>query len=973
MSTLKTLFPAKETGARLLMLAALLGLWFLAAAAHQRTAVAELGRSLTAVNSYKTAQVAAWRATHIREAERLSRHPFLGGIIAEEIAAPGSRRAQLHAWAKDYITQERYAAMAFLSAKNAVIAATPGYAAGTEKPFLEAFAKAAQGTPQLTDLYLAADGRPRMAMLSPLFAGGKTGGLPLCVLVTDIDPDAEFYPLLKAVPLLVTSAETLLVRKEGANTLYLNELDFRKNSALKLTLPLSDARLPAAAALRGRTGFFEGVDYRGVKVFSAIAYIEDPKWAVVTKIDRDKLLAPVKTREYFWLALLLLAAGLVYAVLWATSAARRRAEAAALEKTRQLLAEAEKTGRIGGWEIDAETLAQTWTDEMFRILEMDLGKGAPKVPQGMNILAPGSLAQAELAVRRALEAGEPYDQEWEIITAKGNKRWVHAVARIQREQGKVRRVAGSFQDVTERKLAEEALRASEERARTLYETLTEGIVYQSADGAIIAMNPAAEKILGKSPADFLGKSSVSVEHDCVREDGSLFPGEQHPVMTTLRTGKEVTGVVMGVFNPRENRRRWIEISAVPLFRPGEQLPYQAYTVFSDITERKLAEEKLRESEARFQQLFGTMEEGFATHEIICDAEGRPMDYRFLDMNPAFERLTGLKKEDLIGRTVLEVMPATEKAWIENYGRVALGGEPMHFESGSVSLGKVFAVSAFSPRKGQFAVSFHDITERKLAELEMNRLNRELAAQKEDMENFLHITTHDLRGPLINIQGFSQELDNYYKELREALVHAPRPGEPKSRTFELMSESIPQALSIIGSSVTRMGEMLNVLLKMSRLGRMPLRCEPVDMNAALKMVLTSLAYQLERAGGAVTAGPLPPCTGDPGIISQLFSNLLDNAIKYRNRDRQLEITVSGERKDEKTALYTVSDNGLGIKEAELEKIWRLFYRGHSRQPGVEKGEGIGLTMIKRMVERSGGSIRVESKEGAGTKFFVELPA
>ncbi len=840
MFTLKTFFPAgkspaKEAGILLLILAALLGLWFVSAAAHRRTAMAEIARNLTAVNSYKAAQMAAWLDAHGREAARLSRHPFMGGIIQEEIAAPGSRRAQLISWSKDYIKKERYSAMAFLSVKNAVIAATPGYSPGTEKSFLEAFAKAAQGAPLLTDLYLAADGRPRLAMLSPLFAGGRSGGKPVCVLVTDIDPDAEFYPLLKALPLLVPTAETLLVRKEGEYALYLNELENRKGSALKLTLPLSDTHLPAVAALSGRTGFFEGTDYRGVKVFSAIAHLKSPEWAVVTKIDRDALLAPVTTTEYFRLAVLLLAAGLAWAGFLAVSAARKKAVDSALRSTRQLLDEAEKAGRIGGWEIDTKTLAQTWTDEMFRILEMDLGKGAPQVPQGMNILAPASREKADLAVRRAMEAGEPYDQEWEIITAKGNRRWVHAVARIQREQGKVR---GSFQD---------------------------------------------------------------------------------------------------------------------------------------ITDRKLAEEKLRESETRYRALFGNMLNGLAYCRMIYEGD-RPADFVYLEVNQAFEKLTGLR--NVTGKKVTELIPGareSDSALFEIYGRVARGGPPETFELRLEALKMWLHISVYSPARDCFVAIFEVITERKLAELERDRLNRELAAKKEDMENFLHITTHDLRGPLINIQGFSQELNNYYKELQETAAPASLPGEPKSRTSELMRESIPQALRIIESSAIRMGEMLNVLLKMSRLGRMPLRSEPVDMDATLKLVLTSLSYQLERAGGAVTAGPLPPCTGDPGIVGQLFSNLLDNAIKYRNRDRKLEITVSGERKDEKTALYTVSDNGLGIKEADLARIWRLFYRGHARQPGVEKGEGIGLTMIKRMVERSGGSIRVESKEGAGTKFFVELPA
>ncbi|WP_440951417.1 sensor histidine kinase [Methanosphaerula subterraneus] len=130
--------------------------------------------------------------------------------------------------------------------------------------------------------------------------------------------------------------------------------------------------------------------------------------------------------------------------------------------------------------------------------------------------------------------------------------------------------------------------------------MLQGVVYQNADGRVASMNPAAERILGKSQAEFTNLTSEDTEHHTIREDGTKFPGPEHPAMVALRTGQELENVVMGVFNPREQGYRWISIDAVPLFRPGEETPYQVYTIFDDITERRKAEEVLRGYGERLQ-------------------------------------------------------------------------------------------------------------------------------------------------------------------------------------------------------------------------------------------------------------------------------------------------------------------------------------------------------------------------------------
>ncbi|MCC7299987.1 MAG: PAS domain S-box protein, partial [Verrucomicrobia bacterium] len=176
--------------------------------------------------------------------------------------------------------------------------------------------------------------------------------------------------------------------------------------------------------------------------------------------------------------------------------------------------------------------------------------------------------------------------------------------------------------------------------------------------------------------------------------------------------------------------------------------------------RKQAEAQLKESEIRYRGLFASMHAGFALHEIICDENGIPCDYRFLEVNPAFEKLTGLKSEELIGRTVKEVMPKIEAHWIEGYGKVALTGVPMQVDDFSGELGRHYAVSAYSPCKGRFATVFTDITEEKNAEVAVLRTALDVAEEANRIKTqFLANMSHELRTPLNAIIGLAELLES----------------------------------------------------------------------------------------------------------------------------------------------------------------------------------------------------------------------
>lgn len=264
----------------------------------------------------------------------------------------------------------------------------------------------------------------------------------------------------------------------------------------------------------------------------------------------------------------------------------------------------------------------------------------------------------------------------------------------------------------------------------------------------------------------------------------------------------------------------------------------------------------------------------------------------------------------------------------------------------------------------------DKTERKQAEVERERFLRELESMNKELESIVYVASHDLRSPLVNIQGFSRKLDKACNEINSLLKSADLPEELTLSFDRIMQGPILRSLHYITHSVTKMDTLLGGLLRLSRLGRKALDIKPLDMNLLVNEVAHSTAYQLQKSGGIMDRQPLQPCIGDVVQINQVFSNLIDNSIKYRTPERPLLIKVSS-RQDGANVVYCIEDNGIGIPEAQQHKIWEIFHR---LNPDSEaEGEGLGLTMVRHILDRCNGKVWVESEPGRGSSFFVSLPS
>jgi len=261
-----------------------------------------------------------------------------------------------------------------------------------------------------------------------------------------------------------------------------------------------------------------------------------------------------------------------------------------------------------------------------------------------------------------------------------------------------------------------------------------------------------------------------------------------------------------------------------------------------------------------------------------------------------------------------------------------------------------------------------ITERMRGEEERERLFNELVNKNTELEQIVYVTSHDLRSPLVNIQGYSKELEMAIKEIDIVTKSEEVSSGMKGKLDPILREDIPEALRYISISTSKMDSLLLGLLKLSRLGRGRLDSKHVDMNNLMSNVVDSFDFQIRRTGVKIQIEELPFCHGDETHLSQIFSNIVDNALKFFDPKCKATMRIFGYQENQQ-AIYCIEDNGIGVPSENQKIIFEIFYQ---LNPNDSAGEGLGLTIVKKLVDRHGGKIWLESESGKGSKFFISIP-
>lgn len=398
------------------------------------------------------------------------------------------------------------------------------------------------------------------------------------------------------------------------------------------------------------------------------------------------------------------------------------------------------------------------------------------------------------------------------------------------------------------------------------------------------------------------------------------------------------------------------------------------TLMQDITEQRKAEAELQTLSRQLQLALDAADLGWWHYDPVTKVAS--WDERYKEIfgvtgysRPNDEILARLHPDDLPGvwaKVEAALDPADPRPYDAEYRIRLPDGVTKNIEAHGIAQ---FEGEGGDRRAVSFVGTVADITGRKLAEQELKQAVSGLRAKNKELEDLMYVASHDLRAPLVNIQGFADNLARYFRELHAALGGAV-PGEKAgTRLNGLLNLKVPEALNFVAISGAKMDRLITSMLKVSRLGRVELNIERLDMDRLISDLLAGMAFQVREADAEIRTEPLPACSGDHAQIAQVFSNLLENSLKYLVPGRKPVIEISG-RTEGGLAEYSITDNGIGLTEEEAEeKIWTLFYRANPR--GSVKGEGIGLTAAKRIVERHGGEISAAGVPGGGAKFTVKL--
>ena len=577
---------------------------------------------------------------------------------------------------------------------------------------------------------------------------------------------------------------------------------------------------------------------------------------------------------------------------------------------------------------------------------------------------------AQILPRQALDQ-EALRRRAERIADEKSARISHSLAELSEESARLVTPESMRQKMYELQVVQIELEMQNEELRSsqieldaiksryfdLYNLAPIGYCTLSEAGLIAEVNLTAALLLGVARRDLIGKP---ISRFICKNMQDIYYFQRNKL---LESGTSVSFDLQ--MQTTDGTPFWALVAA-SIDRQVEP-KYQIRLVINDISTRKAAESAISEYQSRYRNLFASMDEGFSIVKILFNEQNKAVDYLFMEVNPAFEKQTGLVS--VTGKRIREVAPNIEDYWINLYAEVALTGEPARVTHEAKSLGRWF--EAHATRQGAagdhcIAIIFNDVSARKIAELQWAKLDQELHEKNAILERamlsaeksshakstFLSSMSHELRTPLNAILGFAQMLEI---------------GAPALTT--LQKRNVDQILKAGWYLLDLINEVLD--LSMIESGKVMISREPVALADTLLECRAMIEPQAQKRGITLNFPFFDKTSfvnADRTRFKQVLLNLLLNAIKY-NRPNGL-VTIESTLVRPGTLRFGVRDTGFGMAPEQMAHLFQPFNR-LGKETGTEEGTGIGLVVTKRLIELMGGSIGVESEVGVGTLFWIEL--
>ena len=503
------------------------------------------------------------------------------------------------------------------------------------------------------------------------------------------------------------------------------------------------------------------------------------------------------------------------------------------------------------------------------------------------------------------------------------------------------------------------IQESEERFRLLADN-AQAIIGVVQGEKLIYSNPYLARLSGYSPEELLEMDFVKLLHKDYRQ--IIFERTKK-----RQAGEPVESHYEFIMLTKTGQEIWLDFSPVRISLQGK--PAIVGIAF-DITDRKKTEEFLKISEERLRLATEASEIGHWDWDLISGS---------LVANKKYKALFALAEDAEISYDIfIDIIHPDDRTHIEEMLRKTIN-EHRDFnaefrvvwpdQTVKWLLGKGRAFYDSLGRPARMSGTTMDVTEQVENRQRLERLTGQLDSKNKELESIIGIVSHDLRSPLINIKGFIAYVRKYFENAKQLLSGVQIPDNVRKQLNPIFDKDIPEAANFIETSTEAMNNLIKTLVDVARAGLAAIKPEILDMNEIFAKVMQSINFKFKESNASYDIDAnLPSCFGDRTQITQIFTNLLDNAVKYADPNRQAQICV-GANVELNHLVYWVSDNGIGISAQEQEKIFEIYYQLHEKAAG---GLGMGLTTVKRMVDRNNGKIWVISEKGKGSTFYVALP-